>query len=109
MADFLVGDHVDVNGQHAVVRFVGQTEFQTGDWIGVEYDTPTGKNNGTVQGIQYFSCRDRYGMFVRPAIPRLMDRPVKPPPLKRPSIVSPPPQAKGRPMSLRVWPHRCMH
>lgn len=76
MTDYLVGDVVDVNGQHAVVRFVGLTDFQEGDWIGVELlDMPTGKNNGTVQGVQYFSCRDRYGMFVRPVVPRLIDRP----------------------------------
>lgn len=28
-------------------------------------DTPTGKNDGTVQGIQYFTCRPKHGIFVR--------------------------------------------
>jgi kinesin family protein 13 len=28
-------------------------------------DTPTGKNDGTVQGIQYFECRPKHGIFVR--------------------------------------------
>ena len=31
----------------------------------MELDTPTGKNDGTVQGIQYFDCRPKHGIFVR--------------------------------------------
>ncbi|KAF8533753.1 dynein associated protein-domain-containing protein [Trichophaea hybrida] len=121
MGDFLVGDHVDVNGQHAIVRFVGPTEFQEGEWIGVELDMPIGKNNGTVFGITYFTCKDKYGMFVKPAVPRLIERPPPPPPPrarpqsrtigttssqgKRLSISSPAPPptttTKGRSMTLR--------
>ncbi|XP_017838291.1 kinesin-like protein KIF13B isoform X2 [Drosophila busckii] len=48
-----------------VVSFVGTTHFQPGAWIGVELDTPTGKNDGTVQGIQYFQCKPKHGIFVR--------------------------------------------
>jgi dynactin 1 len=98
MGDFLVGDHVDVNGRHAIVRFVGTTEFQEGEWVGVEMDMPTGKNNGTVQGVQYFECRDRYGMFVRPFVPRLIDRPVAAPPRRpRPAIQAPRPESRNTP------------
>lgn len=39
--------------------------LQSGLWIGVELDTPTGKNDGTVQDIQYFSCKPKHGIFVR--------------------------------------------
>lgn len=28
-------------------------------------DTPMGKNDGTVQNIQYFSCEPKHGIFVR--------------------------------------------
>lgn len=38
---------------------------QNGTWIGIELDTPTGKNDGTVQNIQYFSCKPKHGIFVR--------------------------------------------
>ncbi|XP_015018840.3 kinesin-like protein KIF13A isoform X4 [Drosophila mojavensis] len=48
-----------------VISFVGTTHFQPGAWIGVELDTPTGKNDGTVQGIQYFQCKPKHGIFVR--------------------------------------------
>ncbi|KAG0048949.1 Kinesin protein 1B [Gryganskiella cystojenkinii] len=31
---------------------------------GIELDTPTGKNDGSVAGVQYFSCRPNCGIFV---------------------------------------------
>ncbi len=33
--------------------------------MGVELDAPTGKNDGTVQDIFYFTCRPKHGIFVR--------------------------------------------
>ncbi|KAL4218427.1 Kinesin-like protein kif13b [Mactra antiquata] len=48
-----------------VVQFVGNVEFATGPWVGVELDLPEGKNNGSVNGIPYFKCRARHGIFVR--------------------------------------------
>ncbi|XP_075680207.1 LOW QUALITY PROTEIN: dynactin subunit 1-like [Dermatophagoides pteronyssinus] len=35
------------------------------DWCGVILDEPCGKNNGTVQGRQYFDCPENCGVFVR--------------------------------------------
>ncbi|XP_060606101.1 kinesin-like protein KIF13A, partial [Ruditapes philippinarum] len=48
-----------------VVQFVGNVEFASGPWVGVELDLPEGKNNGSVNGIPYFRCRPRHGIFVR--------------------------------------------
>ncbi|XP_025837390.1 kinesin-like protein KIF13A isoform X2 [Agrilus planipennis] len=48
-----------------VIAYIGPTEFANGTWIGVELDAPKGKNDGSVQGIRYFSCRPKHGMFVR--------------------------------------------
>ncbi|XP_055528668.1 kinesin-like protein KIF13A isoform X2 [Wyeomyia smithii] len=63
----LVGESVQIRPYNTsgVIAFIGGTHFQGGTWIGVELDTPTGKNDGTVQGIQYFSCKPKHGIFVR--------------------------------------------
>ena len=40
------------------VRFVGQTQFAYGTWVGVELDDPHfGKNFGYVDGVRYFTCK----------------------------------------------------
>lgn len=72
--DFQVGDRVDVNGQLATVRYIGLAEFAPGEWVGVELDIPDGKNNGTVLGVKYFECADKYGKFYRLNIPRLVEK-----------------------------------
>ena len=49
------------------IKYIGPTEFAEGTWIGVELRTPKGKNDGTVQGKRYFSCKPNYGLIVRPS------------------------------------------
>jgi hypothetical protein len=61
------GARVLVLGKHrGTIRFVGQTQFKTGLWIGVELDKPVGRNDGSVQGNRYFNCSNDCGLFVRP-------------------------------------------
>ncbi|KAJ1644301.1 hypothetical protein J3B02_005693 [Coemansia erecta] len=52
--------------RRGVVRFVGKTGFRPGFWVGVEYDEPVGRNDGSVDGVVYFECMDGHGSFVRP-------------------------------------------
>ena len=68
-----VGNRVSTANGAGTVRFVGTTSFAAGKWIGVELDGPTGKNNGSVQAKTYFSCRNGYGVFVRPAGVKIID------------------------------------
>uniref|UniRef100_A0A224YJ84 CAP-Gly domain-containing linker protein 1 n=1 Tax=Rhipicephalus zambeziensis TaxID=60191 RepID=A0A224YJ84_9ACAR len=65
--DFIVGDRVWVNGTRpGYIQFLGETQFATGDWAGVVLDEPVGKNDGSVNGVRYFQCEPRRGVFARP-------------------------------------------
>lgn len=48
------------------VRYAGTVEGLAGYWAGIQYDEPLGKNNGSVNGKQYFECPQNYGSFVKP-------------------------------------------
>lgn len=62
------GQRIELNdGRIATVRFVGSTSFQTGEWVGVELEDGSGKNDGSVKGERYFECEAGYGMFLRPS------------------------------------------
>jgi dynactin 1 len=68
MVDYVSGQVVTLlDGRQATVRFVGLTHFALGDWVGIELDEPTGKNDGSVQGERYFHCGQGFGMFIRPS------------------------------------------
>ncbi|XP_055284030.1 kinesin-like protein KIF13B isoform X1 [Moschus berezovskii] len=61
------GEYVTVGtNKTGIVRYVGPTDFQEGTWVGVELDLPSGKNDGSIGGKQYFKCNPGYGLLVRP-------------------------------------------
>uniref|UniRef100_A0A671SVQ7 Kinesin-like protein KIF13B n=1 Tax=Sinocyclocheilus anshuiensis TaxID=1608454 RepID=A0A671SVQ7_9TELE len=62
-----VGGRVTVgSSKSGTVCYIGPTHFSEGVWVGVELDTPSGKNDGSVEGHQYFRCNPGYGVLVRP-------------------------------------------
>ncbi|KAF7346159.1 CAP-Gly domain-containing protein [Mycena sanguinolenta] len=60
-----LGTIVEVSVGRGVVRFCGATSFMAGRWIGIELYEPNGKNDGSVNGVTYFTCKPSYGIFVR--------------------------------------------
>nr|XP_020741897.1 CAP-Gly domain-containing linker protein 4 isoform X4 [Odocoileus virginianus texanus] len=66
--DLRIGDRVLVAGQRiGTIKFFGTTNFAPGYWYGIELEKPHGKNDGSVGGVQYFSCSPRYGIFAPPS------------------------------------------
>ncbi|XP_032294761.1 restin homolog isoform X12 [Drosophila virilis] len=63
-----VGDRVIVSSgfgsRPGILRYLGETQFAPGNWCGVELDEPSGKNDGAVDGIRYFECKPKFGVFV---------------------------------------------
>jgi len=69
VAGMKVGDRceVTVGGKRGTVQFVGKIPaIAPGWWVGVQYDEPVGKNDGTVKGARFFECPPKYGGFLRP-------------------------------------------
>lgn len=90
-AKLAVGDRVvvEANGLEGVyarrgeVMFIGKIgEVAPGYWIGVEYDEPVGRNDGSVKGRRLFDCLVDHGGFVRPDKCRVDLNP--PPKIKKP-------------------------
>ena len=73
-----MGDRVLVGGgKLGTIAFLGPTQFARGVWAGVVLDTKDGKNNGCVNGVQYFQCDPNQGLFARPEKLTLLPKPQK--------------------------------
>jgi len=69
---FSIGQKVETSGCNGVIRFIGTTQFASGNWIGIELERPVGKNNGSINGVEYFSCNALYGVFVRASLVKIL-------------------------------------
>ncbi|KAK9881935.1 hypothetical protein WA026_018129 [Henosepilachna vigintioctopunctata] len=57
------------------IKYIGKVDDLQGYWIGVQYDEPLGKHNGSLKGKQYFECPDKYGAFLKPQVVTMGDFP----------------------------------
>jgi len=80
MADLIkpmnVGDRCEVSGgRRGEVKYLGKCVLGMGFWVGVAYDEPVGKNDGSVRGTRYFEADEKYGGMVRPNLVEVGDYP----------------------------------
>ncbi|XP_006453898.1 hypothetical protein AGABI2DRAFT_181913 [Agaricus bisporus var. bisporus H97] len=73
--DAPLGSVVTIPQGKGVVRFTGPTQFQVGKWIGIELYEQNGKNDGSVNGVVYFTCKMNHGVFVRQSQLKARPRP----------------------------------
>ena len=92
MSDLAVGQTIQLSDNRiATVRYIGKPLFAQGDWVGVELEDGSGKNDGSVQGERYFECDMGKGMFLRPtAVAAILEQPAAVPkatngPVKKPA------------------------
>eukprot|EP00928_Gymnodinium_smaydae_P017272 TRINITY_DN16602_c1_g2_i1.p2 TRINITY_DN16602_c1_g2~~TRINITY_DN16602_c1_g2_i1.p2 ORF type:complete len:301 (-),score=82.01 TRINITY_DN16602_c1_g2_i1:80-982(-) len=64
---------VAMGNKEGVIRYVGETQFAQGTWLGVELLTAEGKNDGSLKGVRYFTCDAKCGVFCRPNQVRPVD------------------------------------
>ena len=97
LSELKIGKTIELSdGRTATVRFLGNPHFAAGDWVGVELDDASGKNDGAVQGQRYFDCRPGHGMFVKPGVVRVIED--EPAPKPAPSLNG---KANGGPIKGR--------
>jgi len=65
--NFNVGERVLLDGKtKAKVGYFGPVHFShDDDWVGIVFEEPIGKHNGTVADTEYFKCESMHGLFVR--------------------------------------------
>ncbi|OBT49366.1 hypothetical protein VE00_00500 [Pseudogymnoascus sp. WSF 3629] len=100
--DLAIGQTVELaDGRIGIIRYVGFPHFAAGEWVGVELEDDTGKNDGSVQGERYFDCDIGRGMFVRPQAAHVLEQAPPPPPK-----AAPVPKRTSRPSSVVAPPAR---
>jgi tubulin-folding cofactor B len=56
---------VQPGGRRGTVKFVGEVPELGGYWVGISFDEPLGKSDGSIGGKQYFEAFPKHGGFCR--------------------------------------------
>ncbi|ODV63387.1 uncharacterized protein ASCRUDRAFT_67496 [Ascoidea rubescens DSM 1968] len=74
----ILNQNVYIRSEPGIIKFIGQTKFADGIWIGIELSNSIGKNNGSINGVSYFQCdkninkplldQKNYGVFAKPKL-----------------------------------------
>ncbi|KAJ6254870.1 guanine nucleotide exchange factor [Anaeramoeba flamelloides] len=59
-----IGQKVKIGNLSGKIKYIGKTQFSPGEWVGVELKHSHGRNDGTVDGVQYFECKPKRGIFL---------------------------------------------
>lgn len=80
MPEYRQGQTVELTSDaQGVIKYVGPIHVAEGVWFGIELPTPAGKNDGSVRGERYFTCKPMHGLFVRDiSIARVISQPPAP-------------------------------
>ncbi|CAF0741452.1 unnamed protein product [Rotaria sordida] len=67
-AQFQIGERVRLaNNKTGTIKYFGSVPFGVNLWYGIELDESTGKHDGCIGGIRYFTCPPNRGIFVQPS------------------------------------------
>ncbi|CAF0920095.1 unnamed protein product [Rotaria sp. Silwood1] len=65
---FQIDERVQLaNNKTGTIKYFGNVPFGVNRWYGIELDEPTGKHDGCIGGIRYFTCPPNRGIFVQPS------------------------------------------
>lgn len=74
-----VGKRCMANGRKGTVKYVGlvpeiPSKLATDKfWVGIAFDEPVGKNDGSIKGKKYFDANPNYGSFLSPELVEIGD------------------------------------
>ena len=53
------------NDLHGTIKYIGKMRRRKGTWYGIKLTSKQGDTDGMHSGRYYFTCKDKYGVFVR--------------------------------------------
>jgi len=60
-----LGQTVTWNGKQAIVRYIGEVKFASGEWLGLELAEAKGFHDGSALGVRYFECAPERAVFAQ--------------------------------------------